>query len=176
MQIILIVGICIEMLTYPIIFIFTFIFLTISYILYFSKTVESLENNDIIPISQDTALGNSLNISSADTTLYTANNINYSVINTKIQYIDSELDRIKSVYDKISFKIGSVITSVNPMDKPKISIGGNYPENIILNFKLLPPKPGDAGEIGDDGITGPDGPRGGPGNRGINGGNGVGGQ
>ena len=164
------------MFTYPIIFIFTLIFLTISYILYFSKTVESLENNDIVPISQDTALGSSLNIASADSTLYTANNVNYSVIDTKIQYIDSDLDRIKSVYDKISFKIGHVNTSMNPMDKTDIRIGGNYPNNIILHFKLLPPKPGDAGATGEDGISGPDGPRGGAGNRGINGGNGVGGQ
>jgi hypothetical protein len=96
-----------------------------------------LDNLNIEPVSQDTALGNSLNIASADTTMYTANNINYSLINTKIQYIDSELERIKSVYDKILFKIGNVTTGVNPMDKPKISIGGNYPDNIILNFKLL---------------------------------------
>ena len=164
------------MFTYPIIVIFTLIFLTISYIIYFNKTVESLENNDIVAVSQDTALGNSLNIASADTTLYTANNINYNVIDTKIQYINSELDRIKSVYDKISFKIGNVNTSMNPMDNTKITIGGNYPDNIILHFKLLPPKPGDAGSTGVDGISGPDGPRGGPGNRGINGGNGVGGQ
>ena len=164
------------MFTYPIIFIFTFIFLTISYILYFIKTVESLENLNIEPVSQDTALGKSLNIASADTTLYTDNNINYNVIDTKIQYIDSELERIKSVYDKISFKIGNVITSVNPMDKTKISIGGNYPDNIILHFKLLPPKPGDPGEEGEPGISGPDGDKGGPGNRGINGGIGSGGQ
>ena len=164
------------MFTYPIIFIFTIIFLTISYTLYFNKTVESLENNDIVAISPDTALGNSLNIASADSTMYTANNINYSVINTKIQYIDSELDRIKSVYDKISFKIGNVNTSMNPMDKTNIRIGGNYPDNIILHFKLLPPKPGDAGATGEDGISGPDGAQGGTGNRGINGGNGAGGQ
>ena len=176
MQIILIVRICIEMFTYPIIFIFAIIFLTISYTLYFSKTVESLENNVIVPISQDTSLGNSLNISSADTTLYTANNINYSVINKKIQYIDSELNRIKTVHDKISFKIGNVTTSVNPMDKPQISIGGNYPNNIILTFTLPPPKPGDVGATGEDGISGPDGKKGGHGDRGINGGNGVGGQ
>jgi hypothetical protein len=108
--------------------------------------------------------------------MYTANNINYSLINTKIQYIDSEFERIKSVYDKILFKIGNVTTGVNPMDKPKISIGGNYPDNIILNFKLLPPKPGDPGEEGEPGISGPDGDKGGPGNRGINGGIGAGGQ
>jgi len=176
MQIILIVRICIEMFTYPIIFIFTIIFLTISYTLYFSKTVENLENINIIPISQDSALGNSLNIASDDTTLYTANNVNYSVIDTKIQYIDSELDRIKSVYDKISFKIGNVTTNMNPMDKTNIRIGGNYPDNIILHFKLPPPKPGDPGANGEDGISGPDGPQGGMGNRGMNGGNGTGGQ
>ena len=164
------------MFTYPIMVIFTFIFLTISYILYFNKTVESLDNLNILPVSQDSALGNSLNIASADSTLYTANNINYSVIDTKIQYIDSELDRIKSVYDKISFKIGNVNTSMNPMDKTNIRIGGNYPDNIILHFKLLPPKPGDAGATGEDGISGPDGAQGGTGNRGINGGNGAGGQ
>ena len=164
------------MFTYPIIFIFTIIFLTISYTLYFNKTVESLENIEIAAISPDTSLGNSLNIASADSTMYTANNINYSVINTKIQYIDSELDRIKSVYDKISFKIGNVNTSMNPMDKPNIRIGGNYPDNIILHFKLPPPKPGDAGATGEDGISGPDGAQGGTGNRGINGGNGAGGQ
>ena len=164
------------MFTYPIIFIFTFIFLTISYTLYFSKTVESLDDMNIVPVSQDTTLGSSLNNASADSTLYTANNVNYSVIDTKIQYIDSDLDRIKSVYDKISFKIGNVNTSMNPMDEPNIRIGGNYPNNIILHFKLLPPKPGDAGATGEDGISGPDGPQGSTGNRGINGGNGAGGQ
>jgi len=164
------------MFTYPIIVIFTFIFLTISYTLYFSKTVESLDNNDIVAISPGTALGNSLNIASADSTMYTANNINYSVINTKIQYIDRDLAQIKSVYDKISFKIGNVNTSMNPMDETTIRIGGNYPDNIILHFKLLPPKPGDPGEEGEPGISGPDGAKGGTGNRGINGGNGAGGQ
>ena len=62
-------------------------------------------------------------------------------------------------------------TSGSSADKPSCIIGGNYPTNIKLNFKLLPPKPGNTGKTGEQGDQGTTGIQGNKGGRGPIGGN-----
>jgi len=78
---------------------------------------------------------------------------------------------LNALYDNLKFTIGSVSTSGSSADKPSCIIGGNYPTNIQLNFKLLPPKPGNTGKKGEQGDQGTTGVKGKLGEQGPIGGN-----
>jgi hypothetical protein len=136
-------------------------------------------NNSPAPIQSTTysqiptssPLAQSLNNASTNTQFYTANNINYKLLDTKINFAERNNDMLNALYDNLKFTIGSVSTSGSSADKPSCIIGGNYPTNIELNFKLLPPKPGNAGKTGEQGDQGTTGIQGNKGVRGPIGGN-----
>ena len=136
-------------------------------------------NNSPAPIQSTTysqiptssPLAQSLNNASTNTQFYTANNINYKLLDTKIQFAERNNDMLNSLYDNLKFTIGSVSTSGSSADKPSCIIGGNYPTNIQLNFKLLPPKPGNTGKRGEQGDQGTTGVKGKLGEQGPIGGN-----
>ena len=136
-------------------------------------------NNSPAPIQSTTysqiptssPLAQSLNNASTNTQFYTANNINYKLLDAKIQFAERNNDMLNSLYDNLKFTIGSVSTSGSSADKPSCIIGGNYPTNIQLNFKLLPPKPGNTGKRGEQGDQGTTGVKGKLGEQGPIGGN-----
>jgi hypothetical protein len=115
-------------------------------------------------IPSTSPLAQSLNSASNNLDLYTANNINYNVLDTNIQYIERQFAEMQYILKNLKFTIGAVYTSgSSTADEPSITIGGNYPDNIQLNFKLLPPKPGvtgDQGVPGEQGIPGEQGKKG----------------
>ena len=131
--------------------------------------IEGLESDNILP--PNAQFTQSLNNASTNLEFYTANGINYKLLDMKIEYIEREYAYLDSIYKGLAFAIGDVSTVGSSTDKPTIYIGGNYPSRIKLNFEMPPPKPGIRGEEGVQGITGPDGKRGIQGVVGINGGN-----
>ncbi len=136
-------------------------------------------NNSPAPIQSTTysqiptssPLAQSLNTASTNLQFYTANNINYKLLDTKIKFAERNNDMLNALYDNLKFTIGSVSTSGSSADKPSCIIGGNYPTNIKLNFNLLPPKPGITGKKGDQGDQGTTGVKGKLGEQGPIGGN-----
>ena len=136
-------------------------------------------NNSSAPIQSTTysqiptssPLAQSMNTASTNLQFYTANNINYKLLDTKIQFAERNNDMLNSLYENLNFTIGSVSTSGSSADKPSCIIGGNYPTNIKLNFKLLPPKPGNTGKKGEQGDQGTTGVKGKTGEQGPIGGN-----
>lgn len=102
----------------------------------------------------------------------TINNIDYAEIDRRIDKIQNELDRMKNIYNNIKFDIGDVVTTTDPLDPPKIRIGGDL-SKILLHFTLAPPEPGNQGEPGEVGPIGANGLKGNTGIRGSIGGNGL---
>jgi hypothetical protein len=100
----------------------------------------------------------------------TKNSINYDEIDNKINLVERQMLYIESLYNNINFAIGEVITNINPLEEPRVRVGGNL-SNILLNFYLSPPQPGEQGETGETGEIGEKGITGITGNRGTIGGN-----
>lgn len=122
-------------------------------------------------IPTSSPLAQSLNSASTNTQFYTANNINYELLDTKINFAERNNDMLNELYNNLQFTIGTVSTSGSSADKPSCIIGGNYPINVKLNFNLLPPKPGNTGIKGEQGEKGTTGIQGNKGDRGSIGGN-----
>ena len=111
-------------------------------------------------IPSTSPLAQSLNSASNTLEFYTVNNINYNLLDANIQSIERQFTELQYRLKNLKFTIGTVSTSGSSSDEPGITIGGNYPDNIQLNFKLSPPKPGITGEQGVPGEQGKKGKRG----------------
>ena len=111
-------------------------------------------------IPSTSPLAQSLNSAHKNLEFYTTNNINYNLLDVHIQSIERHFKDMQYRLNNLKFTIGTVSTSGSSSDEPGITIGGNYPDNIQLNFKLSPPKPGITGEQGVPGEQGKKGKRG----------------
>lgn len=111
---------------------------------------------EITAIPNTSNLSKELNTATEEVNFFTENNINYKLLDTKIDFVERELNEIRSIYDKIKFSVNvKTIGSV-----PSIRIGGNYPSNIVLNTTLTPPEQGNTGDKGGDGDKGETGKKG----------------
>jgi len=122
-------------------------------------------------IPSTSPLAQSLNKASNTLNFYTANNINYNLIDVNIQSIQRQLTEMQYRLKNLKFTVGSVLTTGSSSDEPSITLGGNYPDNIQLNFKLSPPIPGISGIQGEQGEKGEQGKQGIKGKQGPIGGN-----
>ena len=100
---------------------------------------------------------------------FTENRINYQLIDDTIDELNQNYNKLKYNSDNFHMNVGSVYTSTNPSDEPDIKIGGNFPDNVLINFVLPPPTPGKMGEQGEQGDQGEKGKTGKRGSRGIDG-------
>jgi len=139
--------------------------------LYDDSPSTSMEADTYYQIPNTSPLAQSLNSASNQLEFYTKNNINYNLLDVGIQSIERELAEMQHRLNNLKFTIGTVSTSGSSSDEPGFIIGGNYPHNIQLNFKLSPPKPGINGEQGEPGEPGEQGEQGKKGKQGSIGGN-----
>ena len=132
------------------------------YSLYEDSSPASISDsqNSYSQMPSTSPLAQSLNSAHKNLEFYTTNNINYNLLDVHIQSIERHFKDMQYRLNNLKFTIGTVSTSGSSSDEPGITIGGNYPDNIQLNFKLSPPKPGITGEQGVPGEQGKKGKRG----------------
>jgi hypothetical protein len=143
------------------------------YSLYEDSSPASISDsqNSYSQMPSTSPLAQSLNSAHKNLEFYTTNNINYNLLDVNIQSIERQFTDMQYRLNNLKFAVGTVSTSGSSSDEPGITIGGNYPDNIQLNFKLSPPKPGIAGKQGIPGEQGISGEQGQKGVRGLIGGN-----
>jgi hypothetical protein len=136
-----------------------------------SPAPNSDSQNSYSQMPSTSPLAQSLNSAHKNLEFCTTNNINYNLLDVNIQSIQRQFTDMQYRLKNLKFTIGTVSTSGSSSDEPGIIIGGNYPDNIQLNFKLSPPKPGITGKQGVTGEQGDQGEQGKKGFRGLIGGN-----
>ena len=101
----------------------------------------------------------------------TNNFIDYDIMDVHINNIMKQYNTLEQNMNNFKFSVKYVDNNLYQNEDPTITLGGEFPTDIQLNFAFPPPLPGEIGEKGDDGDKGPKGPKGQTGERGQLGGN-----
>ena len=155
---------------------FISLFIIIGLYLVKSKTIESLVSQPVTITDPDqdeidsVLLAKENNEKTTDIyskgTYLTPNKINYDLIDSKIDILIRQYQRLNYNYKNFKFQLGKVVTLTNPNSNVTMNIGGSFPNNIQLSLYFPPPLPGipgkkgEQGEIGGVGQSGPEGKQG----------------
>jgi len=131
-----------------------------------NASLEEIDNAS--PEESDNA---SIKESDGDNAFITNNFIDYANMDVHINNIIKQYNTLQSNMNKFKFSVKYVDNNLYQNEEPTITLGGEFPNNIELNFAFPPPLPGEIGEKGDKGKKGPKGPDGQMGERGPLGGN-----